>query len=439
MAVATTTMVVVAFLVPLALLVRSVARDRALTAAERDAEAMSPVLAVTSTPDSVAGAVAATRSGREERLTVFLPGGQQVGAALTVPAESLELARAGSAFFAGDGRLYLLPILGRAGTSVVVVSIPESLLTEGVARSWAILAALGVGLVLIAVVVADRLGASVTRPVRDLSGAARRLGTGDLDVRVEPGGPPEVAAVGAAFNFLAGRVRELLAAERESVADLSHRLRTPLAVLRLQAEALPPGQARERLVEASGELEQAVSGIINEARRPVQNQVPATCDLGAAAGERAEFWGALADEQHRPWTARVAGEGPHLVPVAAEDLEAALDVLLGNIFTHTPEGCGFSVTVEPAPGGGRRLTVTDAGPGLPVGDVAERGRSEGGSTGLGLDIARRTAEQAGGTFTAGPGPDGTGTSIVLTFPHAEGPGVVPTPREGEAAAKTLRP
>jgi signal transduction histidine kinase len=434
-------MVVVAFLVPLALLVRSVARDRALTAAERDAEAMSPVLAVTSTPDSVAGAVAATRSGREERLAVFLPEGQQVGAPLTVPAESLELARTGSAFFAGagDGRLYLLPILGRAGTSVVVVSIPEPLLTEGVARSWAILAALGVGLVLIAVVVADRLGASVTGPVRDLSGAARRLGTGDLEVRVEPGGPPEVAAVGAAFNFLAGRVRELLAAERESVADLSHRLRTPLAVLRLQAEALPPGQARERLVEASGELELAVSGIIGEARRPVRNQVPATSDLGAVAGERAEFWGVLADEQHRPWTAQVAGNGPHLVSVAAEDLEAALDVLLGNIFTHTPEGCGFSVTVEPAPGGDRRLTVTDAGPGLPPGDVAERGRSGAGSTGLGLDIARRTAEQAGGTFTAGPGPDGTGTSIVLTFPHAEGPAVVPTPREGEAAAKTLRP
>jgi signal transduction histidine kinase len=231
-----------------------------------------------------------------------------------------------------------------------------------------------------------------------------------------------VAAVGAAFNFLAGRVRELLAAERESVADLSHRLRTPLAVLRLQAEALPEGQARERLVEAAVELEQAVSGIINEARRPVRGAAaPAVADLGAVAGERAEFWGALADEQHRDWTARVSGDGPHLVPVAAEDLEAALDVLLGNIFTHTPEGCGFSVTVEPEPGGGHRLTVADFGPGLPAGDVAERGRSGAGSTGLGLDIARRTAEGAGGAFTAGPGPDGTGTSVVLTFPPAPAP------------------
>ena len=93
--------------------------------------------------------MAATRSGRGERLAVFLPGGQQVGAALTVPAESLELARAGSAFFAGaggGGACTCSRSSGGPGTSVVVrCSIPESLLTEGVARSWAILAALGVG------------------------------------------------------------------------------------------------------------------------------------------------------------------------------------------------------------------------------------------------------------------------------------------------------
>lgn len=51
-AVATTATVVLAFLVPLALLVRSVARDRALSAAEREAEALAPVLAVTSDPPS---------------------------------------------------------------------------------------------------------------------------------------------------------------------------------------------------------------------------------------------------------------------------------------------------------------------------------------------------------------------------------------------------
>ena len=274
---------------------------------------------------------------------------------------------------------------------------------------------------LIAVVVADRLGASVTRPVRDLSGG-RRGGWAPATWTCgwSRAGRPRWRPWGPAFNFLAGRVRELLAAERESVADLSHRLRTPLAVLRLQAEALPPGQARERLVEASGELEQAVSGIIGKAAGgPVRNQVPATADLGAVAGERAEFWGALADEQHRPWKARVAGTARTWCPCAAEDLEAALDVLLGNIFTHTPEGCGFSVTVRAgALGEAAGSPSLTPGRGCRPATWPSGAAAEAGSTGLGLDIARRTAEQAGGTFTAGPGPDGTGTSIVLTFPHA---------------------
>ncbi|NIT76487.1 MAG: HAMP domain-containing protein, partial [Thermoplasmata archaeon] len=63
---------------------------------------------------------------------------------------------------------------------------------------------------------------------------ARRMGEGDLDARVEPSEPEEIRDVGEAFNQLARRLDQLLVEERESVADLSHRLRTPLTSLRLQ-------------------------------------------------------------------------------------------------------------------------------------------------------------------------------------------------------------
>jgi signal transduction histidine kinase len=60
------------------------------------------------------------------------------------------------------------------------------------------------------------------------------------------------------------------------------------------------------------------------------------------------------------------------------------------------------VRLTPRAGGGARLLVADAGPGLPpCSDVLRRGASGGGSTGLGLDIARRTAEQAGGGLMLG--------------------------------------
>jgi signal transduction histidine kinase len=106
----------------------------------------------------------------------------------------------------------------------------------------------------------------------------------------------------------------------------------------------------------------------------------------------------------------------HPVPVRAarDDLVAALDAVLENVFAHTPEAAPARVTVTANPGGGGVLTVDDGGPGLPAGWQARRGASGGGSTGLGLDIARRTAEAAGGGLALGTGPLG-GARVELSF------------------------
>ena len=70
--------------------------------------------------------------------------------------------------------------------------------------------------------------------------------------------------------------------------------------------------------------------------------------------------------------------------------------------------------VEPRAGGGARLVMDDAGPGFPDGIVPERGRSGAGSTGLGLDIVRRTAEAAGGELRLGSS-DAGGARVVAEF------------------------
>ena len=92
--------------------------------------------------------------------------------------------------------------------------------------------------------------ATVVRPVADLARdrrAARRRATSTA--RVEPAGPPEIVEVGDTLNRLAERIVELLAAERELVADLSHRLRTPITALRLDAERLADPDERQRVDE----------------------------------------------------------------------------------------------------------------------------------------------------------------------------------------------
>ncbi|NIS31581.1 MAG: HAMP domain-containing protein, partial [Actinobacteria bacterium] len=178
-------------------------------------------------------------------------------------------ARGGAAFSAQieGGAEVLVPVLVAdtpAGGSTVVVRtvVSDEDLTEGVRTAWIMLSGLGLFIVVVAALAADRLGRTIVRPVTALSRAARSLGGGDLDTRVDPAGPMEVAEVGEAFNFLAARLRVLLEAERESIADLSHRLRTPLTALRLQAETLTNREEAATLLADIDSLERAVSRMI---------------------------------------------------------------------------------------------------------------------------------------------------------------------------------
>ena len=443
LAATTTIMVALAFLIPLAVLVRTLAMDRALSAAELEAQSLAPVLALTRDTTALDAAVRATNPGARGRLTIILPDGTTVGGppggdglAGDDPRErdNLALARQGRAFSAParGGIEVLVPVaLEPEQTAVVRVLVPTAVLERGVASAWAVEAALGVTLVASAVFVADRLARTIVRPVDALADAAGRLGEGDLSVRINPEGPAEVKQVAVAFNRLGDRVGELLEAERELVADLSHRLRTPLTVLRLDAEGLDNPEEARRLADDVDELERAVTGVIRQARRPVQEDliVPET-DAARVAADRLAFWAPLAEDQERSFefvaVSSDDGDGPApstTVAVSPDELEAALDALLGNVFAHTPEGTAFRVEVRPLSDGGIALAVEDSGPGLSP-DFVERGVSGSGGTGLGLDIARRTAEGAGGVFRIGRSATG-GARIAMEFPTTGPPPRMP--------------
>jgi signal transduction histidine kinase len=298
---------------------------------------------------------------------------------------------------ADGGALLRQPVVVDGQSRLVQTRVPADQLREGVVRAWTVLAVLGLVLVALSLLVADRLARSITAPITDLARTTRRLGAGDLDARATPGGPDEVRAVGTAVNLLAARIRELLKSERESVADLSHRLRTPVTALRLDVEALPAGADRERLTSDVDELVRQVDALIVEARRPVREGVEPRCDARAVVDERVEFWRALAEDQGREVRVCLPAE-PCPVRVGVADLEAALDALLGNVLAHTPDRVAFEVGLSADPAGGALLTVTDEGPGFADASVVARGRSGAGSTGLGLDIARRTATASGGSL-----------------------------------------
>ncbi|MFI1681830.1 sensor histidine kinase [Streptomyces sp. NPDC020607] len=408
---ATTALVLTALLVPLTLLTRSHAADRATAEATARAQwvahALGPVLATADERETAEQTVESVNGKDLPGTSLILADGRVIGPRTTAHGSAVtdpvRLARTGRAFTyetSSGGRLVLVPVQGaKDGTAVVQVTLSERQLYAGTLASWLVLAGIGVGLVLVGLLLADRLGARLVGATRRLARTADRLAAGDLTARAEPEGPPELRLIAGELNRLASRIDELLTAERENAADLAHRLRTPVAALRLDAETLSDPDEAHRIAADVTALERSVDDVIRKARRPLREAPRA--DLAAVARERTAFWAPLAEDQNRSVrTATPDREIP--VPVPADELAAALDALIGNVLDHTPHGTAFSLTVRRTPDGQAELTVADEGPGFPdPGAAPGRGTSGAGSTGLGLDIARRTAEEAGGTFTTG--------------------------------------
>ena len=419
--VATSSLVLVSFLLPLAIVLRTQAADRAISTATIQAQGMTPLVA-TLRPRSLRLAVDQMNAENGTTpITVFLPGRRELG--VTAPRSvAVRLAAKGRSFTTARtaGVEILIAVAGLpAGTAVIRTFVPESQLRHGVTRAWLLLGCVGLGLLVLSVAVADQLARSLVRPLTAVAGVSDRLATGDLSARATLAGPPEVRRVGTGLNHLSARIGELLAHERETVADLSHRLRTPLTALRIDAESLRDGAEMERLLTDVSAVERTVSAIIREARRPSGDGVTASCDAAEVIGERAAFWWPLAEDQDRWMTVEVA-PGPVPVPVSRDDLAACADILLENVFAHTPEGVALAIRLTPRAGGGAWLVVTDDGPGFGDADPTQRGLSRGGSTGLGLDIARRIAEASGGALAVGRSATGGG-AVRLDLGSPAGP------------------
>jgi len=419
MAAVVTATVVLAFCIPLSLFVRSVAYDRAIDGAELEARSLAAELLTVSDRATVERLTRLANGAAGTPATIYLANGLVLGAPAGAPGTVPAAVRAGhTATIAtpAGGRFVWEPVRGRSVSLAVMVSVPPGLLTRGVARELILLFGGGALLVLIAIVLADWMGRTIVRPISDLEDVTHRLRDGDMERRVVPAGPYEVAEVGRAVNELADRIDSLLASARMAGSDLGHRLRTPLTSLRLDIETLTDPATRASLASDLEALEIAVNRLIRETREPPRP--PGRADLAGAIRNRMAFWAVLARSQGRHF----AFEAPsrHIeVGLDKDDLEAAIDALISNIFGHTPEGTSFSVGLrQTAAGSGTwALVVEDDGvaaarvagaAALAPAGVAEAAAApsapplssptRGAGTGLGLDIVRRTAERAGGTL-----------------------------------------
>jgi signal transduction histidine kinase len=268
-------------------------------------------------------------------------------------------------------------------------------------------------------------------------GAAEQVAAGDYDVHLSPEGPRDLRVLTSTFNTMAARLADAEEQRRRFLADVTHELRTPLAVLHSGIEAQIDGihprderhlasllEETERLGRLVGDLHTlalADAGRIVLHRERVS---PTALIEDAVAGHSAvaQRAGVALSTAIDP-TLVGAGAGAEL-DVDPTRVRQVLYNLLSNAVRHAPEGGRVRVTVEPAggPPPGVRITVTDSGPGFApdaVGQVFDRFTRSVDSTGsgLGLSIARDLVEAHGGTIQARNEPAG-GAAVTFTLPTA---------------------
>lgn len=288
--------------------------------------------------------------------------------------------------------------------------------------SFATAAWVGVSLVLpLALGLALFTARGVLRPVRRLGDAARALGSGRLDTRVDERGSDELSDLARTFNRAASQLEASQAASRRFVADVSHELRTPLtamsavtAVLDEDADSLPEDTAvAARLVSSeTRKLTRLVNDLMEISRFDEGRNLLELdeWDIGTAVRD------SLAA---RGWTSSVETSLPDGITGRVD--RRRLDVIVANLVGNALKHGGAPVRVTVRPG---VIEVSDHGPGIPAdalphifdrfykADTA-RARSEG--SGLGLAIAWENARLHGGSIEAANAPSG-GAVFTLRLP-----------------------
>ena len=322
---------------------------------------------------------------------------------------AVERARRGEEFVTdrAGGVVVLQPAFRTDGSVAVIrVYVPPSELRRG---NWLVLLGLllaGATLVAGGVFMVDRATRSVVRSMQNAADVAARLGQGELDARFEGVGPTEVRDVGHGLNRLAGRVAELINAERVAIADLSHRLRTPVTAVRAELGAAVASGQPDRVVAGLDELSRVIDDVIHTAQAPARRGLGIVGDLTAVARDRARFWSTLAEDQDRSFKVTI-DIASHRVPIVESDLIAIVDVLLDNVFSHTADGTAFDLNLSHHDGFAL-LDVTVHGPEKPR---IEPDGSEPSSTGWGLSFVSRTVDPIGGSVSFESSPTVVRTSV----------------------------
>ena len=302
-----------------------------------------------------------------------------------------------------------------------IVTVEQQLLTVFIAvASAAMIAALVFALTL-------------TRPVKALTSAIRRMGRGDLSARVKVRASGEMKELADSYNAMAEKIENFDRSRSQFVSNASHELKTPLATMKILLENLiyQPEMPKDLQVEFMQDMNHEIdrlTGIITDLLTLTQMDSQST----ALTEEEVDFSG-LTEETLHTLRAAAARAGQQISDRIEPDVTLTGDRsklgqiiynLIDNAIKYTPEGGEIRVTLA-SEGRNAVLTVTDNGIGIPEDDQAHifdrfyrvdkaRSRATGG-TGLGLSIVRQMVQLHGGEITVASAPE-KGSVFTVTLP-----------------------
>jgi signal transduction histidine kinase len=332
---------------------------------------------------------------------------------------------------AGGELIVAVPVTSQEKVvGVVRAAQPVQVIWTRVVLAWLALTALAAAAFGVAVLVARRQARHLSAPLEALAATSEQIAAGDLTVRAERSGIPEIGRVAETHNAMVDKLDDMLERERHFTANASHQLRTLLTGLQLGLEAAreqaardPASDLRPALQEASDrteELHRTIDDLLQVARLPSDQW---------AAAEPAPLDDVLAEAERR-WHGPLAKQGRHLALRRRQGMTTAkvpgrivgqiLDILLDNASGH---GLGAVTVTARDIGDAVAIDVADEGfLSIPMTNLFTRESGTDAGHGIGLGLARSLAEACGGRLNvASEAP--TAFSLVLPLnPDDDKPG-----------------
>ncbi len=270
-------------------------------------------------------------------------------------------------------------------------------------------------------------------PMQDLAVAARRLGKGELDQRVETRHRGEIGQLATTFNAMASELESAETRRRRLTADIAHELRTPLTNIRGYLEAIKDGIVvpEDQTIDTLHQETLHLSTLIEDLR------ILAVAEAGALKLDKhpdsIETVVQNVAQAFKPRTIesgiRIICDIPETVPLVDLDRTRMTQVvhnLVENAIAHSRIHAEVRVRIYVTDDAKHvRISITDEGDGIPNEDIdhifdqfyrvdASRARSTGGA-GLGLTIVKRLVEAHHGHIKADSVPD-QGSTFTITLP-----------------------